>query len=151
MDEFDRLLSRGRARWRAKLPESISLWRFENWISDPVEEHHIGGRSFSNLTMPSPVSMHRELTRRSLEEHPPIRLGAHRTAAETEGRVRLHMADIFDCLADYLRYSGEPLIVATQMGDRDEKLEPLEDCHCNLLRNVGQLSIDAAERKQFRV
>ena len=49
-----------------------------------------------------PISMHRELTRRQMEEHPPDGPDPA-NPLEREGRLRLGLADICECIADLLR------------------------------------------------
>jgi len=49
--------------------------------------------------------MHRELTRRQTEEHPPD--GDANDLAECARRVALGLADILECLADFYRWIGE--------------------------------------------
>ncbi len=57
--------------------------------------------------------MHRELTRRQMEEHP--KEGPDPTnPLEREGRLSLGLADICECVADLLRWRGEALILGGQ-------------------------------------
>ncbi len=123
MDMFERCSSRARALWRAKRkglnPES--LWGFENWSSEEREAHHIAREKYGAATMLVPVSMHRELTRRQMEEHPPEGSDPS-NPLERRGRLALGLADILECLADDFREIGERRIAAAAGGacDLDE-------------------------------
>jgi hypothetical protein len=72
MDEHDRFMSRARAKWRAELKRKnfASLWCFGNWGQEGTQGHHVGREKFSDLLIDVPWSMHPELTRRQIEEHP---------------------------------------------------------------------------------
>jgi hypothetical protein len=105
MDEVERVMARERARWRAGLPSGAFLWGFENWPTDKRELHHVAGWKYSDLTIPIPVSMHRELTRRQMEEHPPC--GDPSDPAECARRLALGLADIHECFADFYRWMSE--------------------------------------------
>jgi hypothetical protein len=62
-----------------------------------------------------PISMHQELTRRQMEEHPPD--GADpENPLERQGRLALGVADICESIADLLRLLGETLIRAAKEG-----------------------------------
>ena len=65
-------MARARAEWRAKRAgkTSSSLWGFENWASEGTEGHHVARAKYGDLVIDVPISMHRELTRRQMEEHP---------------------------------------------------------------------------------
>jgi hypothetical protein len=102
MDSVERTFSRERARWRAKLAPGMSLWGFENWATDKWELHHVGRRKYSNLTIWVPVTMHRELTRRQMEEYPPD--GDPSDPAECRRRVLLGLFDLLEGLAAYCRW-----------------------------------------------
>jgi hypothetical protein len=41
MDKYERFMSRARAEWRAKKKGKASLWGFENWANEGLEDHHI--------------------------------------------------------------------------------------------------------------
>jgi hypothetical protein len=120
MDPFERMMSRARALWRAnqKGAKSKSLWGFENWATDPKEAHHIGRAKYSPALMPIPFSMHPELTRRQMEEHPPEGPDPS-NPLEKKGRTALGLADIAECNADGLREIGERLIEAARSGARE--------------------------------
>jgi hypothetical protein len=118
MDNYERFMSRARAEWRAKKKGKASLWDFENWANEGKEVHHIARAKYGAATMPVPISMHRELTRRQMEEHPPE--GPDPTnPLEREGRLYLGLSDILECLADLLRLIGEKLLEIAKQGDRD--------------------------------
>jgi hypothetical protein len=68
--------------------------------------------------------MHRELTRRQMEEHPPKGPDPS-NPLERQGRVFLGLADILECLADALRWIGEKLIEAAKAGEREPR-EPVD-------------------------
>jgi hypothetical protein len=120
MDEVERVMTRVRAKRRAKLKADASLWGFENWDSEGKEEHHVARKKYGDATIPLPISMHRELTRRQMEEHPPE--GPDPTnPLEREGRLCLGWADILECLADLFRVIGEYRIEAAKCGGRDLK------------------------------
>jgi hypothetical protein len=120
MDKYERFLSRARAEWRTKLKDqkTATLWGFENWATEDKEVHHIARAKYGGATMPVPISMHRELTRRQMEEHPPE--GPDSTnPLEREGRLYLGLSDILECLADLLRQIGEKLLEIAKQGERD--------------------------------
>jgi hypothetical protein len=73
MDHQQRSMARARAEWRAKRAgkTSGSLWGFENWATDGTEGHHVARKKYGDLLIDVPISAHRELTRRQMEEHPP--------------------------------------------------------------------------------
>jgi hypothetical protein len=120
MDELERFMSRARAIWRArrKGQSLISLWGFENWAGEGKEDHHIARKKYGDGLMPIPISMHRELTRRALEEHPPEGPDPN-NPLERKGRITLGLADILECLADGLRRIGENLLDVAGRGARD--------------------------------
>jgi hypothetical protein len=70
MDKYEWFMSRARAERGLRLNGGGSLWGFENWDKEGKDEHHIGKKKYSDHTIMIPVSMHRELTRRQMEEHP---------------------------------------------------------------------------------
>jgi hypothetical protein len=120
MDEHERFKSRARAEWRLKRNGGASLWGFENWTNEGQEDHHIARKKYGDATMRVPISMHHELTRRQMEEHPPE--GPDPTnPLEREGRLCLGWADILECLADLFRVIGEYRIKAAKHGVRDLK------------------------------
>jgi hypothetical protein len=105
MDEYERFMARARAEWRAKRAgkTSISPWGFENWANEGTELHHVARAKYGDLVVAVPVSMHRELTRRQMEEHPPD--GPDPTnPLERERRLRFGLADICECFVDLLRW-----------------------------------------------
>jgi|GEM_PF-3470084 len=118
MDMFQRTMCRARALWRAhrKGEKLSSLWSFENWANEGTEDHHIARAKHGEALIPLPVSMHRELTRRQMEEHPPE---ASDSDMERKGRLALGIADIAECLADAIREIGENLIDQAKSGARD--------------------------------
>ncbi len=118
MDEQERLMSRSRAKWQAKLKADSSLWGFENWGSEGKEDHHIARKKYGDATISVPISMHRELTRRQMEEHPPEGPDS-KNLLEREGRLYLGLSDILECLADLLRQIGEKLLEIVKQGERD--------------------------------
>src|SRR5664279_2397265 len=101
MDKYERFMSRARAEWRAKLKRKnfASLWGFEDWGREGTQEHHVGRRKFSDLLMGVPQSMHPELTRRQMEEHPPEGPDPD-NFLECRGRVHLGLSDIHEAVAD---------------------------------------------------
>jgi hypothetical protein len=117
MDAYERSMARARAEWRAKRAgkTSNSLWGFENWANEGTERHHVARAKHGDLVLDVPISMHRELTRRQMEEHPKDGPGPS-NPLEREGRHHLGMADICECIADLLRWSGEALIRAAKDG-----------------------------------
>jgi hypothetical protein len=105
MDEVERTMARQRARRRLGLPSNAYLWRFEKWATDKWELHHIGRKKYSDLTLWVPVSMHRELTRRQMEEHSPD--GDPADPRECARRLALGVVDIQECHADFGRWIAE--------------------------------------------
>jgi hypothetical protein len=73
MDHLERSMARARAERRAKRAgkTSSSLWGFENWANEGTELHHVARAKYGDQLIDVPISMHRELTRRQMEEHPP--------------------------------------------------------------------------------
>jgi hypothetical protein len=120
MDKYERFKSRARAEWRLKRngKSPNPLWGFENWDKEGKEEHHLGRRKYSERTISIPVSMHRELTRRQMEEHPAEGPDPS-NPLEREGRFFLGLADILECLADFLRWIGESLIDLVKLRELD--------------------------------
>jgi hypothetical protein len=59
-------MARQTRRQDAKLPLG-----FENWKSEATEGHHVARKKYGDQPIDVPISMHRELTRRQMEEHPP--------------------------------------------------------------------------------
>jgi hypothetical protein len=107
MDQHQRSMARARAEWRAKRAgkTSDSLWGFENWANEGTELHHVARAKYGDLVIAVPISMHRELTRRQMEEHPEE--GPDPThPLEQDRRLRLGLADICDCIADLLRWQA---------------------------------------------
>jgi hypothetical protein len=85
-----------------------------------AQGHHVAREKYGDLVVDVPVSMHRELTRRQMKEHP--QEGPDPTNPwEREGRLRLGLADICECIADLLRWSGEALIRAAKDGASELK------------------------------
>ncbi len=122
MDMFERAMARARAEWRAKRAgkTSSSLWGFENWGKEGTEGHHVAREKYGDQVIDVPISMHLELTRRQMEEHPeegPDPLNP----LERKGRLHLGLADICECVADLLRWRGERLIRAAK--DRVSELK----------------------------
>ena len=116
MDHHERSMARARAEWRAKRAgkTSRSLWGFENWATDCTEGHHVAREKYGDQLIDVPISMHRELTRRQMEEHPPE--GDPANPLERQGRLLLGLSDICECTADLLRWLGEMLIWAAKDG-----------------------------------
>jgi hypothetical protein len=105
MDHHERSVIRAQAEWRAKRAGKTlsSLWGFENWPNEGTELHHVARAKYGDLVIRVPISMHRELTRRQMEEHPPE--GPDPTdPLEQDRRLRLGLADICECVADLLRW-----------------------------------------------
>jgi hypothetical protein len=116
MDRHELSRIRAQAEWRAKLAGkmSSSLWGFENWANERTEAHHIARKKYGDQLIDVPISMHRELTRRQMEEHPPE--GDPANPLERQGRLLLGLSDICECMADLLRWLGEMLIRAAKDG-----------------------------------
>ena len=117
MDHHERSRIRAQAEWRAKRAgkTSSSLWGFENWANEGTEQHHVARAKYGDLIIAVPISMHRELTRRQMEEHP--KEGRDPTnPLERERRLRLGLADICDCIADLLRWASEAPIRTARSG-----------------------------------
>jgi hypothetical protein len=122
MDHHQRSMARARAEWRAKRAgkTSSSVWGFENWASEGTEGHHIARKKYGDQLIDVPISMHRELTRRQMEEHPSD--GADpENPLERQGRLALGVADICECVADLLRLVGETMIRAAKDGASELK------------------------------
>jgi hypothetical protein len=104
MDHHERSMARARAESRAKRAgkTSNSLWGFENWANEGTELHHVARAKYGDLVIAVPISTHRELTRRQMEEHPPD--GDPANPLERERRLRWGLADICECIADLLRW-----------------------------------------------
>ncbi len=129
MDEFERFMSRARALWRAKQKgKTTSLWGFENWANEGKEDHHIARKKYGEAIMPVPISMHRELTRRQMEEHPPEGPDPS-NLLERRGRLGLGLVDILRCIADGVQQISDERIEAAGGGARylDEELDIPED------------------------
>ncbi len=144
MDEVERVMTRARAKRRAKLKADLSLWEFKNWDNEGKEDHHIARKKYGDATVPVPISMHRELTRRQMEEHPAEGPDPS-NPLEKQGRLFLGLADVLECLADALRLIGENLIESAKHEERDLK-EPVEipEYFTQLLRLVGERLIETA-------
>jgi hypothetical protein len=144
MDEHERFMSRARAEWRLKRNGGGSLWGFENWDKEGKEEHHIGRKKYSDRTILIPVSMHRELTRRQMEEHP-VEGPDPQNPLERQGRVFLGLADILECLADALRWIGERLIATAKRDERDlEESVEIPEYLAQLLLLAGECLVETA-------
>jgi hypothetical protein len=122
MDMYERSMARARAEWRAKRAgkTSGSLWGFENWGSENTEGHHVARKKYRDQLIDVPISMHRELTRRQMEEHPADGPDPE-NPLERQGRLALGVADICECIADLLRLLGEALIRAAKDGASELK------------------------------
>jgi hypothetical protein len=120
MDEQERFMSRARAKWRAKKKGKASLWGFENWGQEGTQEHHVGREKFSDLLIDVPWSMHPELTRRQIEEHPSEGPDPD-NPLECQGRVCLGLSDLHEAVADGHRLIGERMLEAARRGERDPK------------------------------
>ncbi len=136
--------SMGMADARTAMAPAASFWGFENWDKEGKEEHHIGRKKYSDRTILIPVSMHRELTRRQVEEHPADGPDPS-NPLQRQGRLFLGLADILECLADALRWIGESLIETAKHEERDLK-EPVEipEYLTQLLCLVGERLIETA-------
>jgi hypothetical protein len=73
MDQHERSMARARAEWRAKRAgkTSNSPWGFENWANEGTEGRRVARERYGDQLIDVPISMHRELTRPQMEEHPP--------------------------------------------------------------------------------
>jgi hypothetical protein len=117
MDQPQRSMARARAERRAKRAGKMSnsLWGFENWANEGTEGHHVARKRYGDQLIDVPISMHRELTRRQMEEHPSDGPDPE-NPLERQGRLALGAADICECVADLLRFCGETLIRAAKDG-----------------------------------
>jgi hypothetical protein len=117
MDHHERSMARARAEWRAKRAgkTSSSLWGFENWANEGTEAHHVARKKYGDQLIDVPVSMHRELTRRQMEERPPDGPDPE-NPLERQGRLALGAADTCECIADLLSFVGKVLIRAAKDG-----------------------------------
>ena len=117
MDHLEKSRARAEAEWRAKRAGKMqsSLWGFENWKSEATEGHHVARKKYGHQLIDVPISMHRELTRRQMEEHPPEGPDPE-NPLERQGRLSLGVAEICECVADLLRLRGEMLIRAAKDG-----------------------------------
>jgi|SRR5271166_6173724 len=122
MDAYERSMARARAEWRARRADktSTSLWGFENWANEGTERHHLAREKYGDQVIEVAISMHRELTRRQMEEHPPEGPDPE-NPLERNGRLALGVADICECIADLLRWRGETLIRAAKDGASELK------------------------------
>jgi hypothetical protein len=122
MDHHEKSRIRAEAEWRAKRAGKMqtSLWGFENWGSEGTEGHHVARKKYGDQLINVPISMHRELTRRQMEEHPPDGSDPE-NPLERQGRLALGVADICECTADLLRLLGEALIRAAKDGASELK------------------------------
>jgi hypothetical protein len=122
MDHHERSMARARAERRAKRAGkmSSSLWGFENWANEGTEGHHLARKKYGDQLIDVPISMHRELTRRQIEEHPSDGPDPE-NPLERQGRLALGIADICECIADLLRSLGEALIRAAKDGASELK------------------------------
>jgi hypothetical protein len=122
MDHHERSRARADAEWRAKRAGKMqsSLWGFENWANEGTEGHHVARKKYGDELIDVPISMHRELTRRQMEEHPSDGPDPE-DPREREGRLALGVADICECIADLLRLRGETLIRAAKNGASELK------------------------------
>ena len=122
MDQHERSMARARAEWRAKRAgkTSSSPWGFENWANEITEGHHLAREKYGDQVIDVPISMHRELTRRQMEEHPKEGPDSE-NPLERKGRLHLGVADICECIADLLRLLGEALIRAAKDGASELK------------------------------
>jgi hypothetical protein len=117
MDRHERSRIRAQAEWRAQRAGKISnsLWGFENWANEATEVHHVARKKYGDQLIDVPISMHRELTRRQMEEHPADGPDPE-NPLEQQGRLALGVADICECVADLLRLVGEAMIRAAKDG-----------------------------------
>jgi hypothetical protein len=122
MDMYERFMARARAQWRAKLASktSASPWGYENWANEGAERHHVARAKYGDLIEEVPVSVHRELTRRQMEEHPEDGPDPD-NPLERKGRLHLWYADIYELFADLHRWRGEALIRAAKDGASELK------------------------------
>jgi hypothetical protein len=143
MDEFDRFMSRQRALWRAKRKgqKLTSPSDFEQWGDPATEEHHIGRRKFSDVTIVIPKAMHPELTRRQIEEHPSEGRDPD-NPVEQEGRVHLGLSDLHAALCDGHGMVGERMLEAAGRGERDLKAVHIPE---RLLGWLSRIAHDVAQ------
>ncbi len=122
MDHRERSMARTRAENRARRAGKMlsSLWGVENWANEGTEAHHVARKKYGDLLIEVPISMHRELTRRQTEEHPPDGPDPE-NPLERKGRLALGLSDICECIADLLRLRGETLIRAAEEGASELK------------------------------
>jgi hypothetical protein len=122
MDHHQRSMARARAERRAERAgkTSSSLWGFENWANEGTEGHHVARKKYGDQLIDVPTSMHRELTRRQMEEHPSDGPDPE-NPLERQGRLALGLADICEWVADLLRLVGETLIRAAKDGASELK------------------------------
>ena len=88
---------------------------------DGTEGHHVARKKYGDQLIDVPISMHRELTRRQMEEHPPDGPDPDKPAGTTGSVGSWAVADICECIADLLRWLGEMLIRAAKDGASELK------------------------------
>jgi hypothetical protein len=148
MDEYERFMSRARAQRRAELKgkRTASLWDFKNWPHGGSQGHHLGRKKFSDLVIDVPRSMHPELTRRQMEEHPREGPDPH-NLLERHGRVHLALSDLHESVAGGHRLLGERMLDAARRGERDPKMVDIPKGLTDWLRRSSRrLARIAAER-----
>jgi hypothetical protein len=138
MDEYERFMSRARAKRRAELKgkKSLSLWDFKNWHRGGTQGHHVGREKFSDLVIDVPWNMHPELTRRQMEEHPPEGRDPD-NPLERQGRVHLGLSDMHESVADGHRLIGEHMLGAARRGERDPKMVDIPKGLLDWLRRLA--------------
>ena len=101
MDYHERSMARARAEWSAKraAKTSSSLWGFENWANEGTEGHHVARKKYGDQLIDVPISMHRELTRRQMEEHPPDGPDPENPSGLTNVSAAISIGN-FECVAN---------------------------------------------------
>ena len=136
-------MARARAEWRAKRARktSNSLWGFENWVNEGTEGHHVACKKYGDQLIDVPISMHQELTRRQMEEHPPEGPDPD-NPVERQGRVHLGLRDLHAGLADGHGLIAERMIQAARRGERDLKAVHIPE---GLLGWLSRIAHDVAQ------
>jgi hypothetical protein len=147
MDKFERFMSRARAEWRAKRQgkKTASLWGFENWGREGTEGHHVGRGKFSDLLIDVPRSMHPELTRRQMEEHPPEGPDPN-NPLERRGRVHAGLVDMHEALADGHRLARDCFLEAAKRGERDPRAVDIPKSLLDWLQRLADYLAKASKR-----
>jgi hypothetical protein len=146
MDEHERFMARARAKWRAKKKGKASLWG--NWGQEGTQGHHVGREKFSDLLIEVPRSMHPELTRRQMEEHPPEGPDPN-NPLERQGRVHWGLSELHEGVADGHRLIGERMLEAARRGERDPKAVDIPKSLLDWLRRLADDLAAATKRSRL--